>query len=143
MQLSLKTDYALRMLMALAASEDLLSIDRIAGQYGISRNHLAKVAQHLSATGVVETVRGRSGGLRLALPPERINVGRVVRDLERFEGFVACMGGQEDCVINGVCGLKPALGGALEAFLRHLDGYSLADIVGSRRALLARLEGVA
>lgn len=139
MQLSLKTDYALRMLMALAAEEGLLSIDAIADRYAISRNHLAKVAQHLHAAGFLDTVRGRNGGLILARTPEAINVGAVVRELEQMEGFVACMGGSAQCVIDGLCGLKPALGGALEAFLAHLDGFTLADITSNRSALIKRL----
>lgn len=139
MQLSLKTDYALRMLMALAAEEGLLSIDAIADRYAISRNHLAKVAQHLHAAGFLDTVRGRNGGLMLARSPEAINVGAVVRELEQMDGFVACMGGSAQCVIDGLCGLKPALGGALEAFLAHLDGFTLADITSNRSALIKRL----
>lgn len=139
MQLSLKTDYALRMLMALAAEEGLLSIDAIADRYAISRNHLAKVAQHLHAAGFLDTVRGRNGGLMLARSPEAINVGAVVRELEQMDGFVACMGGSAQCAIDGLCGLKPALGGALEAFLAHLDGFTLADITSNRSALIKRL----
>ncbi len=143
MQLSLKTDYALRMLMALASTDAVLSVEWMAQHYRISRHHLAKVAQQLNAAGLVETLRGRSGGMRLARPAAQINVGAVVREFERFEGFVACMGGAEPCTINGACGLKPALGGALEAFLAHLDNYSLADIASQPDAILARLQAVA
>lgn len=139
MQLNLRTDYALRMLMALAATDQTLSIDWIAESYAISRNHLAKVAQDLAAAGFVETQRGRGGGLRLPRPPAEINVGAVVRKLEHFDGFVACMGGKAECAIDGACGLKPALGGALEAFLSHLDGFTLADITANRTRLLDRL----
>ncbi|QZH73916.1 MAG: Rrf2 family transcriptional regulator [Erythrobacter sp.] len=140
MQLSLKTDYALRMLMALASTEGVLSVEWMAEHYGISRNHLAKVAQQLNAAGYVETTRGRTGGMRLARTPEQINIGAVVREFERFEGFVTCMGGEGNCVINGVCGLKPALGGALQAFLTYLERYTLADIADRPDAILARLE---
>lgn len=139
MQLSLKTDYALRMLMALAVEDRLLSIDAIADRYAISRNHLAKVAQHLHSAGYIITVRGRNGGIKLAQTPSGINVGSVVRSLEQFEGFVACMGGQADCSIDGSCGLKPALSGALEAFLSHLDGFTLEDITANQAALAKRL----
>ena len=136
MQLNLKTDYALRVLMILAAKDEVASIDWIADQYGISRNHLAKVAQALSASGFIETLRGRNGGIRLARPPEEINVGDVVRKLENVEGFVACMGGNANCSIDGLCGLKPALAGALEAFLSHLDRFNLAQITGNRTRFL-------
>src|SRR5690348_12966751 len=79
MQLNLQTDYALRVLMALAVSKRQLSVDDIARRYGISRNHLAKVAGLLQAAGFVQTFRGRGGGMRLARPPEEIIVGDVVR----------------------------------------------------------------
>lgn len=139
MQLNLRTDYALRMLMALAAKDEVLSIDWIADHYAISRNHLAKVAQDLAAAGFVETQRGRGGGLRLARLPSQINVGDVVRKLENTTGFVACMGGKEDCAIDGACGLKSALSGALNAFLAHLDQFDLAQITGSRSRFLQQL----
>ncbi len=127
------------MLMALAAKDDVVSIDWIADRYGISRNHLAKVAQDLAAAGFVETLRGRSGGLRLARQASQINVGEVVRSLENTHGFVACMGGKETCAIDGVCGLKPALAGALEAFLSHLDQFDLGQITGSKSQIMQRL----
>ncbi len=128
MQLNLRTDYALRMLMALSTQQELVSIDWISDQYGISRNHLAKIAQDLAAEGLIETLRGRKGGIRLAKPPSDINVGFVVRRLENLDGFVACMGGNTTCSIDGLCGLKPALRGALEAFLSHLDQFTLDQI---------------
>jgi len=139
MQLTLKTDYALRILMALAATDEVLSVDWMAAHYGISRNHLAKVAQQLAAAGLVKTTRGRSGGMQLARAPTDINVGAVVREFERFEGFVACMGGEQTCAIEGACGLKPALGGALEAFLLHLDRFTLADIARRPGAIREKL----
>jgi Rrf2 family nitric oxide-sensitive transcriptional repressor len=139
MQLTLKTDYALRILMALAATDEVLSVDWMASHYGISRNHLAKVVQQLAAAGLVKTTRGRSGGMQLARVPTDINVGAVVREFEQFDGFVACMGGEQPCVIEGACGLKPALGGALNAFLLHLDRFTLADIARRPRAIRERL----
>ncbi len=139
MQLNLRTDYALRMLMALAAKGDVVSIDGIAEQYGISRNHLAKVAQDLAAAGFIETQRGRGGGVRLARAPSDINVGAVVRSLENTAGFVACMGGREACAVERVCGLKPALAGALEAFLAHLDQFNLAQITGASARFVQEL----
>lgn len=139
MQLSLKTDYALRMLMALASTDEVLSVDWMAEHYGISRNHLAKVAQQLNAHGLVNTTRGRSGGMQLAREPDQINVGSIVREFERLDGFVACMGGEHACTIDGVCGLKSALGGALEAFLSHLDRFTLADIARKPAAIRERL----
>jgi Rrf2 family nitric oxide-sensitive transcriptional repressor len=138
-QLSLHSDYALRVLMALAAGERQLSVEEIARQYGISRNHLAKIAQKLQAEGYVATFRGRGGGMRLARPAQDIVVGEVVRQFENLESFVGCFTAGSGCAVNGTCGLKPALNGAIAAFLAHLDGYRLSDLVPDRPAFLDRL----
>src|SRR6186713_3209966 len=141
MQLSLHSDYALRVLMALAAGERRLSVDDIARRYGISRNHLAKVAQRLQAEGLVETFRGRGGGMRLARPADEIVIGDVVRRFENLDSFVGCFAvAGAGCAVSGLCALKPALRGALDAFLAHLDGYRLSDLVPDRAAFVERLE---
>ena len=143
MQLNLQTDYALRVLMALAAGDRQSSVDQIARQYAISRNHLAKVAQKLQNEGLVVTFRGRGGGMRLARPAEEIVVGDVVRRFENLDSFVSCFAGGSGCAVNGLCALKPALAGALEDFLTHLDGYRLSDLVPDRPEFLERLTKVA
>lgn len=143
MQLSLHSDYALRVLMALAVSDEKLSVDEIAQRYGISRNHLAKVSQRLQSEGYVETFRGRGGGMRLAREPGEIVVGQVVRRFENLDAFVSCFPSGSGCAVNGVCALKPALAGALEAFLVHLDEYHLSDLIPDRSAFARRLEATA
>ena len=140
MRLSVQTDYALRTLMFLAVKEGHHSIADIACAYGISKNHLMKVAQRLTAEGFVESVRGRSGGLRLARPAAALNVGAVVRTMEDTGTFVECFDAATNaCVVTPVCGLRHVLAGAVEAFSRHLDQYSVADLVpdaeGFRRKL--------
>ena len=83
MRLTVYTDYALRLLMYLALKDDgLATIAEVAGSYGISKNHLTKVAHQLGVGGYVGTVRGRGGGLRLAKPAEKIGLGEVVRRTE-------------------------------------------------------------
>lgn len=140
MQLSLHCDYALRVLMALAAEQRQLSVDDVARRYRISKNHLAKVAQRLHAEGLVETSRGRGGGMRLALPAEKIVVGDVIRRFENFESFAGCFASGAGCAVDGICVLKPALSGALESFLAHLDGFRLSDLVPDPQMFTARLE---
>ncbi|MFM9936560.1 MAG: RrF2 family transcriptional regulator [Novosphingobium sp.] len=141
MRLSLHTDFALRTLIYLAAADGQRSIAEIAGAYGISKNHLMKVAQRLAAEGFVDAVRGRSGGLRLARAASAINLGRVVRALEDTGAFVECFDpATNTCAITPVCRLKHVLGGGIEAFLGYLDQFTLADICADPAALLALLE---
>lgn len=130
MRLSLQTDYALRTLMFLAAKDGHHSIADIASAYGISKNHLMKVAQRLTAEGFVQSVRGRSGGLKLARPPAALNVGAVVRRLEDTGSFVDCFDAATNtCIVTPVCGLRHILADGLEAFAQHLDQFSVADLI--------------
>jgi Rrf2 family nitric oxide-sensitive transcriptional repressor len=141
MHLSLQTDYALRILMALSSFGEQMSVDDIARRYGISRNHLAKVAHRLQALELVQATRGRGGGLRLAKPAEAINVGAVVRAMESLDGFVECMQAKTNgCPVVGACGLQGALSRALADFLRCLDQYQLSDLTPNRARFAALLE---
>jgi Rrf2 family nitric oxide-sensitive transcriptional repressor len=133
MRLTRYTDYAMRMLIYLGAQPGkVCSIAEIARAYGISQNHLMKVAHDLGKAGYVEGVRGRSGGIRLARPPERIKIGDVVRQTE--EGFDLADCG--NCVIAPACGLTGALAEALAAFMAVLDRYTLADLLKKRSKLM-------
>ena len=120
MQLSLHTDYALRVLMLLGGTGTQWTIDEIAAWYGISRNHLAKVAQTLQAEGLVETQRGRGGGLRLARPPEEIVIGQVVQDkvIERVAAQRARIAWLDRAVIG--LAVYVAFSGAVEQGLARL-----------------------
>lgn len=131
MRLTVYTDYALRLLMYLAVKNDgLATIGEIAASYGISKNHLMKVAHQLGVAGYVETVRGRSGGLRLAKPAKAIGLGDVVRHTEQDMALVPCFQPVDArCAIRSCCKLRQALHRASSAFIGVLDDYSLGDLV--------------
>lgn len=137
MRLTAYTDYTLRVLMYLALKREArATVKEISDCYGISRNHLMKIVQDLSREGIVATARGKSGGIRLALPPEEIRIGAVIRRTEPDFRLVECFGaGPPACRLHGSCVLTTAIGEALEAFLEVLDGYTLADLVKPRRTL--------
>ena len=138
MRLTRYTDYAMRVLLYVGAQDEarLCPISEIARAYDISQNHLMKVVNDLVNAGYLESVRGRFGGIRLARPAAEINVGTVVRHTEEGFDLVDC----GSCIIAPACGLTGALAEALTAFLKVLDGYSLADL-SAQRANLAALFG--
>lgn len=144
MRITRYTDYSLRVLIYLGLKGETLStIQEIADSYDISKNHLMKVVHDLQLRGYVDTQRGKKGGLRLRLPPERINIGRLIRDTEQDMTLVECFGPDNNCIITPFCDLKYLLNDALEAFFKVLDGYTLADLLKpSRTPGLERVLGL-
>lgn len=137
MKLTAFTDYSLRVLMYLAADTTRrATISEIAGSFSVSENHLVKVVHFLGKRGWIETVRGKGGGLRLAMPPQHVNVGQVVRDTEGTAVPAECFsddGGH--CIIDSCCHLKAVLGEAVAAFYAVLDHHTLEDIARNRQTL--------
>ena len=132
MKLTLFTDYSLRVLLYLGAQPDrLCSIGEVAQAYRVSQNHMMKVVNQLVRQGYVESVRGRSGGIRLGRAAEDINLGALIRATE--DGFELVDCGR--CVVAPACGVTGVLGEALGAFLAVLDRYTLADMLTSRLRL--------
>ncbi|MEM9214100.1 MAG: Rrf2 family transcriptional regulator [Cyanobacteria bacterium P01_F01_bin.150] len=142
MQLSLHSDFALRLLMQLAVNPDrLCTIAEVADTYQISKNHLVKVAHLLVREGFVESVRGRSGGLRLSKSPSMVTIAEVLRVTENDLAVLDCLQDcpAKSCPIDACCRLKAALAEATEAFLEVLEGYTIEDTVTENRTLKSLL----
>lgn len=141
MKLTTFSDYTLRVLMFLALNrERLATIPEIAAAYDISENHLMKVVHQLARAGVIESVRGKGGGVRLAHAPEEIRLGAIVRASEGAAPIVECMSDAEaTCRIAPACRLAAVLSRAFDALYAALDESTLADLVQSPRGLKALL----
>jgi Rrf2 family nitric oxide-sensitive transcriptional repressor len=145
MRLTSFTDFALRALMRLAGEPTrLFATNEIAAEFGISRNHLAKVVRDLADGGFISTQRGAGGGFSLARPPQSITLGEVVRALEARHALVECF--REDggnCALTPRCRLKRRLAAAREAFMRELDATTLAECSYPPRPATNKARGVA
>jgi Rrf2 family transcriptional regulator, nitric oxide-sensitive transcriptional repressor len=129
MRLTTLTDYAIRLLLMAEASPDaLITIESAATRYKISRAHLMKVANVLTRAGYLKAVRGRSGGLKLAIAANEIRIGDVIRITEPDFALVECFTTGNQCVITGPCRLPRALNEGLQAFIDTLNRYTIADI---------------
>ena len=137
MRLTTFTDYGLRVLIYLGSHDGgQAKIADIAASYGISENHLVKVVHFLGHAGFLETIRGRSGGVRLAAAPDAINIADVVRLTEGRDVPVECFDPQTNaCRIAKNCRLRGVLGEAVDAFYAVLENYTLEDLVRNRQAL--------
>jgi len=131
MRLTAYTDYTLRTLIYLGMHRDhLVTIQDIADMHGVSKNHLMKVVYQLGLSGMVETVRGRNGGLRLKREPADINIGDVVRHSETDFYMAECFDPTNNsCRLTASCALKGVLGAATSAYLKVLDAVTLADLI--------------
>lgn len=145
MRLTTYSDYALRMLIYAAIKPgSFVTIREISEAYGISKNHLMKIANDLSQAGYLRTSRGRNGGLCLAKAPQEINIGKIIRMTEAGIVLVECGDPRTNqCVITRACRLKHVLFDALEVFYRQLEQTTLADLVEEPKDLLALLPEVA
>jgi len=140
-QLTLYTDYSLRTLIYLGAVKRAATIAEIASSFGISRNHLSKVANHLVHLGLVHSMQGKGGGLNLAVSPDEVRIGDVVRKVEPNFHLVECFNREDDtCPITPACGLKHVLAEAEVAFMSTLNRYTLQDLLTSGDGMLGLLK---
>jgi Rrf2 family nitric oxide-sensitive transcriptional repressor len=135
------SDYSLRLLLYLALHEDrVVSVAEVSRAYRVSPHIMVKVVQLLVEQGLVASVRGRNGGLRLNKAPKEINVGRLIRMTEPHWDLVECFDlDRNTCPIEPACGLKGALKRAQRAFLGALDAHTLADFLPRAPSLLRLL----
>lgn len=138
MQLTLFTDYALRSLIFLAAKpHENSSVKEIAEHYGISRNHLVKVVHKMSTLGLVESSKGKGGGIKLAHDPATMRLGDIVKKMENME-IVECFNRDlNTCRISEICRLKHVMHEAAQNFIKTLNNYTLKDVAANKRELNA------
>ncbi len=141
MRLTRQTNYAIRILMYCASNGGKLSrIKDIAAANAASELFMFKILQPLVEAGMVETVRGRNGGVRLAQPAAAINLRNVVEVTEESFALAECFEtGAVDCPLIDSCKLNAALRKALNAFLSVLGEFTIEQLVVDKGFMRRRL----
>ncbi len=138
MRLTLFTDYAIRVLLFLANEPGrLVTVGEIAKKYDVSQHHLVKVVQDLVKNGYVKSTKGRGGGMRLAVQPQEINIGEIVKKFEPEMQMIDCT----ECPLRGNCSLPKPMAEAVIAFLGVLNKYSLKDVMETSPQMARLLVG--
>ena len=119
MRLTTQTDFGLKRRATIA---------EVAGLYGVSINHIAKVVNLLARHHLVRSIRGVGGGIELAKPADRISVGEVIRIFEGNMHLLECVGTENVCSIESFCKLKSTLAEAERIQLEYLNTVTLADV---------------
>ncbi|MBM7367746.1 RrF2 family transcriptional regulator [Gordonia hydrophobica] len=130
MQLTRFTDIGLRVVMALAADPEATHTSRqLADDLHLSYTHVAKVVSRLAELGVVNSRRGRSGGLAITELGPRAGVGWLARHLEGDDEVVDCDDADRPCPLRSACRLRHALATAQDAFYTSLDRLTVQDLI--------------
>lgn len=137
MALALQTDYALRTLLFLAMRRERAQITQVSDFYQISRDHVAKVVQHLVKRGYVRSIRGIGGGMELRRRPEEITVGEVISDFEGGMHLLECVVTENICTIQPGCKLRHVLQEAERRQMEYLRSVTLADLIPPQRDLVS------
>ncbi len=142
MKLTAFTDYSLRVLIFLGTDPGRrATIAEVAATFGISEHHLTKVVHFLGVQGWLSNVRGKGGGMELAMAARHVVIGRVVRATEGESLPAECFGvDAQDCCIVKACRLRGVLREAVDAFYAVLDRYTLDDLVHNREMLAQMLQ---
>lgn len=140
MKLTQFTDYSLRALIYIALKKELCTIKDITKAYSISNNHMIKIIHKLSKLGLIKTLRGKNGGILMAVDPKTINLAKLIIQLEPHFDIVPCFNIEKaNCCVAEVCKLKSILYEAQGAFIKVLGRYTLADILQNKNELSALL----
>lgn len=134
MRLTAFSDVSLRILMLLAGlGGEQVSTQKIAEGVGTPYNHVAKAVAFLASQGLVESTRGRTGGVRLSEAGVRATVGQVLRASEGDTPMVECEGGASDCPLRHGCSLRGILANAREEFFKILDPVVISELPHERQ----------
>ena len=131
MQLTTRSRYGLRMLLdiALHSGERPVRIQDIAKRRNISVKYLEQLIRALKKAGFINSKRGPRGGHVLAVPPEEIRVGDVVRALESRPELTECVGNPDACLIAADCVTRQIWARATESLFRELDAIRISDMM--------------
>lgn len=131
MQLSKFTDYAFRALIYLAENNNrLCTVEELAENLNASEHHIKKIIHKMAKTEYIVSIKGRSGGLRLGLEPEDINLGEVLKITEDNMKIVECFNKESECpMMESGCKLKRIVSSSLKMFVDEFSKYTLKDIL--------------
>ncbi|MGL4911681.1 MAG: RrF2 family transcriptional regulator [Romboutsia sp.] len=131
MYLSKFTDYSFRILIYLGSHpNELFTVDELSNCLDLSPHHIKKIIYKLSKNNIIESSKGRNGGIKLVRNPKEINLGNIFEITEDNLNITECFSKElNTCNLNCDCKLKPILYDALNSFRSTLSQYTLDDIL--------------
>ena len=138
MRLSKSSEYAIRCLVYMSTAEaDLCPVQRLADRLNIPYKYLGRLMGHLREAGLVESVRGKNGGYRIARALDEIHLEQIVEAVEGLENFNRCLLGFDLCDEENPCPMHEFWTIPKEHIQDMLTDVTLADMVKSSGKKLA------
>jgi Rrf2 family cysteine metabolism transcriptional repressor len=130
LRLTKRADYGLMAIHYIAAHGDdgAVSAKRIAEEFHIPQERLAKILQRLAKRKLITSHNGPKGGYGLTRPPRDITVGQVVRALEGPVRIVGCMAEKDDCPQFSRCNLRGPVQKIQTSISSLLDAMTLEEL---------------
>lgn len=143
MRLTTKGRYGLRLILDIAQHESSgpVPMSEISLRQDISLKYLERLVGTLRRAGFVKSQRGRAGGHVLAVSPDKITVGDVVRALEDKSSQLACSSNRLACPRSVHCLTRSIWIAADQALFEKLDSVTVQDLLIDGQNCLARKEG--
>jgi len=135
MMISTKGRYALHVMLdiAMQPKDEYISLKAISERQAISMKYLEAIVANLSKAGMLESLRGKSGGYRLNKPAAEYSVGDIVRTAEGSLSPVSCLEESKGgCERAGACLLLPMWQELDRVVGEYLDSVSLADLLAQK-----------
>jgi Rrf2 family protein len=131
MKLSTRSRYGARILVDLArnSQQGPVQIGEISKRQDISVKYLEQLIRPLKQANLVNSVRGPKGGHLLAVKPENVTLGQIVRLFEGQSELVECISNPQKCSMSDDCQVRLAWGDATRVLYENLDNTTIADLM--------------
>ena len=135
-KLSKLTDYAVVILAQMTQEKGaLLSASTLSGRTGLPEPTVSKILKSLGKSGIIDSVRGASGGYRIDKTAENVPVAAIIAAMEGPIALTACVENSEEiCALQGICAMNGRWNPVNKALRSALDNVTLADMTGANAA---------
>lgn len=143
MQLTLRGDYAVRVMVDLAGRPAGASVRtaELGRRTGVPRAYLRKVVQDLARAGLIRTRRGMAGGVSLLAEPRGLTLRRVIEAVEGPIYLNRCLIRRGLCPRDRTCPVHPVWARVQGVLLRELDAVSIGELASAAPTPAAATRG--
>ena len=143
MNITSKSRYALKIMLDLSqcAPNEHTHRTGVAERQGIPLDYMDHILSRLRERQLIDSIRGRGGGYRLARPSAQIDVWQIFSAVE--DGFkpVQCLDSHHHCQVEAFCSSKDAWSQIAESIYSSLSGISLASLVSKAKRAPIKVVG--